>query len=299
MADFVLNQTPLLSRSTLDRAEHLRADAGALQKGWDSALVLRVNRRSQARVDGTSLVLDPVTGDAPPDDAVFLGVHDERHIWAVRDDTVDGDLRDLRAVGAVLDDTQAGMLTTAVGLLFWHAKSKFSAIDGTPTKQINAGWSRVSETGNEEFPRSDPAVICLVHDGADRVLLARQHTWPETMLSILAGFAEVGESLETCVRREILEEVGVDVTDVRYLGSQPWPFPRSLMLGFAAVADPEQPLEFKDGEIAEAHWFTRSEVRAALAAGDWSTAPSGRLRLPASISIARVILESWAATTDS
>ena len=137
-----------------------------------------------------------------------------------------------------------------------------------------------------------------MHDGADRVVLARQTVWPERMFSLLAGFVEAGESFETCVVREIAEEIGLSVRDVRYLGSQPWPFPRSLMVGFHAVADPDQEFSFNDGEIAEAHWFTRDEVRDALAAGDWGSAAasSSELLLPGSVSIAREIIESWAAS---
>ena len=114
-------------------------------------------------------------------------------------------------------------------------------IDGSPTKSIKAGWSRVNPVnGHEEFPRIDPAVICLVHDGHDRAVLARQTMWPERLFSLLAGFVEAGESFEACVVREIAEEIGLTVRDVRYLGSQPWPFPRSLMVGFHAIGDPEQ-----------------------------------------------------------
>jgi NAD+ diphosphatase len=113
----------------------------------------------------------------------------------------------------------------------------------------------------------------------------------------LAGFVEAGESLETCVAREIKEEVGLDVSGIEYLGSQPWPFPRSVMIGFSAVADPDQPLAFQDGEIAEAHWFERTEVVAALELGDWGSESTSRLLLPGSISIARGMLEAWAATT--
>ena len=108
-------------------------------------------------------------------------------------------------------------------------------------------------------------MICLVHDGHDRAVLARQTVWPERLFSLLAGFVEAGESFESCVVREIAEEIGLTVTDVRYLGSQPWPFPRSLMVGFHALGDPEQEFSFNDGEIAEAAWFTRAEVREALA----------------------------------
>lgn len=110
---------------------------------------------------------------------------------------------------------------------------------------------------------------------------------------MLAGFVEAGESLEACVVREIREEVGVDVHDVQYLGSQPWPFPRSLMLGFSAVADPEQNVEFLDGEISEAQWFTREEVRAALEVGDWASSEEAPLLLPGSISIARGLIIGW------
>ena len=125
-------------------------------------------------------------------------------------------------------------------------------------------------------------------------MLARQTLWPPRLFSILAGFVEAGESVESCVVREIAEEVGLDVTDVTYLGSQPWPFPRSLMIGFHALGDPEQEFAFRDGEIAEAEWFTRDEVRTALEAGDWSSESQSRLLLPGSISIAREIIESWA-----
>ena len=109
-----------------------------------------------------------------------------------------------------------------------------------------------------------------------------------------AGFVEAGESFESCVAREIREEIGIAVRDIRYLGSQPWPFPRSLMVGFHALADPGQDFSFNDGEIAEAAWFTRDEMRAALAAGDWSSDSESKLLLPGSISIARMIIESWA-----
>ncbi|MFE3001126.1 NAD(+) diphosphatase [Nocardia sp. NPDC059246] len=304
MSGFQLNAVPVLSRTSLDRAEDLRSDEQALKEGWAQAKLLRMNKRGQVRVDNGTVVLEPALTLAPEraPGAVFLGVDDGTHLWAVRDNTIEGTLADLRAYGSTLDldDFGTGLLSTAIALLNWHDKAAFSAVDGTPTTAANGGWSRISETGHEDFPRTDPAVICLIHDGGDRVLLARQHTWPQGLFSLLAGFVEAGESLERCVEREIKEEVGVDVREIRYLGSQPWPFPRSLMLGFAAVADPDQPLAFHDGEIAEAYWFTRDEVRAALAAGAWgsptgATGGEAKLLLPGSISIARTIVESWAA----
>lgn len=289
---------PLLSRSAVDRAEEVRSDEQALKGGWAEARLLRVNRRGQVRFAEGALVLDAAVefSAEPSPAAVFLGIGEGRHLWAVRDNELSGELTDLRMLAGGIDDFTAGLLSTAVALLNWHDKAGFHAADGSATVTAKGGWSRVTESGHEEFPRIDPAVICLIHDGADRILLARQHAWPKTLFSILAGFVEAGESLERCVEREMKEEVGLDVREIHYLGSQPWPFPRSLMLGFAAVANPEQPLAFSDGEIAEAHWFTRAEVRAALSAGDWSAQQEGvRLLLPGSISIARTIVESWAA----
>nr|WP_198428245.1 NAD(+) diphosphatase [Nocardia bovistercoris] len=293
-----MNAVPLLSRSAVDRAELVRSDERALKEGWPSAGLLRVNARGQVKmVDGALIFDEAIEYSAEPSPAaVFLGIGEGRHLWAVRDADLTGELTDLRRLVSDLDDFTAGVLTSALALLNWHDKAGFDAGAGVATVSAKGGWSRVTEQGYEEFPRIDPAVICLIHDGADRVLLARQHAWPPTVYSILAGFVEAGESLERCVEREMKEEVGLDVREIRYLGSQPWPFPRSLMLGFAAVADPEQPLAFSDGEIAEAHWFTRAEVRAALDVGDWSTRAEGaRLLLPNAISIARTMVESWAA----
>ncbi|MEU4810738.1 NAD(+) diphosphatase [Nocardia fluminea] len=293
---FRLKDVPLLSRSTIDRAEHARLDPGALREGWGEAKILRIDTRGKVRVEGDRIVLDAAVSVAeePGEGAVFLGAVEGSHLWAVRVSELDGTLKDLRTLGAV-DDFTAELLSTAYALLNWHERAGYHGGDGTATTSSRGGWSRLTAAGEEEFPRIDPAVICLVHDGADRVLLARQQSWPETMFSLLAGFVEVGESLERCVEREVREEVGVDLRDIHYLGSQPWPFPRSLMVGFAAVGDPAQELVFSDGEIAEAHWFTRDEVRAALRVGDWSARESGaRLLVPGSISIARSIIESWA-----
>ena len=223
-------------------------------------------------------------------------------VWAVRgpleapeDPDVNAEVADLRGAGQLFDDVGAQLVSSAAALLNWHASARFSSVDGSPTKPIRAGWARVNPVnGHEEFPRIDPAVICLVHDGGDRAVLARQTVWPQRLFSLLAGFVEAGESFETCVVREIREEIGLTVRDIRYLGSQPWPFPRSLMIGFHAIGDPDEPFAFNDGEIAEAEWFTRDEVRAALAIGDWSSDSESKLLLPGSVSIARVIIESWA-----
>jgi len=305
IADFELRSVPLLSRVGADRADQLRTDVEAAAAGWAEAALLRVDSRNQVLVADGRVVLGAAAelGDKPPSEAVFLGrLEDGRHVWAIRgalqapaDPDAHTEVVNLRSLGPIFDDASGQLMSSAVALLNWHEKARFSSLDGSPTRPARAGWSRINPvTGHEEFPRIDPAVICLIHDGGDRAVLARQTVWPERMFSLLAGFVEAGESFEACVAREIREEIGLTVRDVRYLGSQPWPFPRSLMVGFHAVGDPAQGFSFNDGEIAEAAWFTRDEVRAALAAGDWSTSSESKLLLPGSISIARVIIESWA-----
>ncbi|MGE2692705.1 NAD(+) diphosphatase [Mycolicibacterium pulveris] len=303
---FRLRHVPLLSRVGADRSDALRTDVDAAIAGWSDAALLRVDRRNQVLISGGRVLLGNTAnlGDKPPQDAVFLGrLNDGRHVWAIRaaleapdDPDLQTEVLDLRRGGQIFDDVSAQLLATATALLNWHDSARFSTVDGAPTRPAKAGWSRVDPiSGHEEFPRIDPAVICLVHDGHDRAVLARQTGWPQRLFSLLAGFVEAGESFESCVVREVAEETGLTVTDVQYLGSQPWPFPRSLMVGFHAIGDPEQEFSFNDGEIAEAAWFTRAEVREALDAGDWSSDSSSRLLLPGSISIAREIIESWAA----
>ena len=305
---FQLDGPPLLSRSTVDRQEPLRDDHERQRQLWPKAQVLRVDRRGRLEVSGHSLVLTPAA-ELPPstvDEAVLLGEQDEVAYWAVLTDDVPREdhpnWADLRMCGAVLDAMSAGLAVTAVAVVGWHRRSPFCPRCGHRSTFARAGWARVCPNCSlEEYPRTDPAVICLVHDGADRVLLARQPTWPAGRFSVLAGFVEAGESLEACVAREVLEEVGVAVHDIRYLGSQPWPFPRSLMIGFAAVASREQAVRPAAGEIAEARWVSRDEVRAAIAAGSWSNrtgpvqGPEGGLILPGEVSIAGRMLAAWVA----
>jgi len=246
---------------------------------------------------------------SPPPGAVLLGAVDGIDHWAVRGEVADGG--GLRQFGSLLPDTDAGLLTTATALLTWHATAAFCPRCGQPNAATVAGWSRICPQEHEEFPRTDPAAIVLVHDGADSIVLARQPIWPVGRMSVLAGFVEAGESLEGTVAREVLEEVGVHVSDVSYLGSQPWPFPRSLMVGFAARAEPGARLSPRVGEIEEAHWFHRDEVRRMLAAevGSWGgaenpaaeppavTAADGTrvtVMLPDPVSIARRMVQAWA-----
>lgn len=298
---------PLLSRA-VDRQESLRTDLARQRAGWPHARVLLVDGSDRTPVRDGALAPRPAAGiaDAPPDEAVLLGVSKDTAYWALRtgrEERVAGEhWRDLRGCGAELGDIDAGLLTTAVALLGWHDRARFCALCGSATARRTAGWARYClRCEHEEYPRTDPSMICLVHDAEDsHVLLARQPDWPHNRFSLLAGFVEAGESLESCVVREVSEEVGVEVRDVRYLGSQPWPFPRSLMIGFAAVADRDAPLRPGDGEIACARWVSREELRSALAEGGWTHREedgpeSPGLLLPGEVSIARHMLDAWAA----
>lgn len=295
-AAFQLDAAPVLSRSTVDRREPLRDSPGNAAQLWSAGQVVLVDCKGRTPLtDDDRLHCHPTAefGERPATDAVLLGAQDGVGYWALRSSQDGGDAgwRDLRSAGAVLNDTDAGLLTTAVGLLGWHDNASYCAKCGAKTERVRSGWARrCTGCDREEYPRTDPAVICLVHDGADQVVLARQPVWPPGRYSVLAGFVEVGEALEACVQREVAEEVGIPVSDVRYLGSQPWPFPRSLMLGFAAVADPSLPLHPAEGEIEHARWVHRDEVREALESGG----TSGDLRLPPSVSIAYRMLRGWA-----
>ena len=191
----------------------------------------------------------------------------------------------LREVGAVLSDRDAGLLTHAVALANWHETFTHCPRCGSPTDPVASGHARRCPVdGSEHFPRVDPAMIVLVTDPAGRALLARNAQWPERRVSILAGFVEAGESAEQAVAREVAEETGITVSAVTYLGSQPWPMPQSLMLGFRAAAA-NTDIQVDDDEIAEANWYSRDELTAAIAAGT--------IRLPPPVSIAHRILQTW------
>ena len=196
----------------------------------------------------------------------------------------------LRQVGTLLSDRDAGMLTEALAILNWHRSHRFSPRSGEATVSEKGGWVRRDpHSGAEVFPRTDPAVIVGVVDANDRLLLGSNALWESNRYSLLAGFVEPGESLEQAVEREIFEESGVRVTDPVYLGSQPWPFPASLMLGFTArVADGFVGSGTPDGtEILDLRWFSREELLAALP----------EITLPGPTSIARAIIEEWYGST--
>jgi NAD+ diphosphatase len=192
----------------------------------------------------------------------------------------------LREAGPLLSDRDVGLLTHAVGLGNWHEVFVHCPRCGAVTEPSLAGHCRVCPVDHSDhFPRLDPAVIMLVTDPEDRALLARNARWPERRVSILAGFVEPGESAEQAVAREVFEETGIGVGETRYVGSQPWPMPHSLMLGFRAEATGSLLITVDHEEIAEASWYSRDDLRAALA--------EGTIRLPPPVSIAHRIIESW------
>ena len=161
----------------------------------------------------------------------------------------------LRQAATLLGDRDAGLFTHAVALANWHERHTHCPRCGALTVPAPAGhMRRCPVDGSEHFPRIDPAVIMLVTDDEDRCLLARNRMWPPRRVSILAGFVEAGESAEQAVAREVREETGIAVSGIRYVGSQAWPMPQSLMLGFRADAGPGQQITVDDEEIAEARW---------------------------------------------
>ncbi|MBA3419152.1 MAG: NAD(+) diphosphatase [Geodermatophilaceae bacterium] len=283
------DRRPVLSRAVHDRAAIRRRDTDWLAASWGTAQVLAVDPDYTVPIvetdDGPVLLWRTASTVDSSQEYVFLGEHDGTAYAVVRSarDLHADRWLGLREIGAELPEVEAGLLVEAIALAQWHDRHLYCPRCGRETASEQAGWVRRCTQGHEQFPRTDPAVIMLVHDGADRCILGRQAVWPAGRFSILAGFVEPGESAEAAVAREVFEEVGVTVTDVRYAGSQPWPFPSSLMLGFTAQVSGDPTLHIDEHEIAEAHWLTRSEV---------AEQPAYR-RLPPPLSIAHRIITDW------
>ncbi|MFI6517432.1 NAD(+) diphosphatase [Spirillospora sp. NPDC050679] len=292
-----MTETPLewlaLGRGTLDRAAERRRDDAWLAAAWNDprtrVLVVEDGQALVAFDPAPALVLVP-PDRAPDGERYLMGVDGGGTVYfAVAGPlpAVEGaEPAGLRQVGAVLGDRDSGLLTHAVALEHWHRTHGFCPRCGARSDLASAGHTRICQAEHtEQFPRVDPAVIMLVRDDADRVLLARGPQWPEDRRSILAGFVEPGESLEGAVEREVLEEVGIRVHDVRYLGSQPWPLPQSLMVGFFARAEGGQELRPDPVEIVDAAWYSREELREAVERGE--------IVAPGPLSIAAQLIMRW------
>ncbi|WP_151526139.1 NAD(+) diphosphatase [Serinicoccus kebangsaanensis] len=287
-----------LSRSRVDRWAQVRTDEAELGQiiRRDSTRVLEL-RADTVPVDPTSmrLVLRPPRPEDLDREPWFLG-RDEGVDYVAVVASAEGvpeaagsaaqpRWAGLREVGADLDDRDAGLLTAATALRGWHDRHGYCPRCGAPTVVTQGGWVRSCPVdGSEHHPRTDPAVIMAVTDPQDRLLLATGLPWPDGRVSVLAGFVEAGESLEAAVAREVLEEVGVVVTDLVYRGNQPWPFPASLMVAYRArTADTE--LRVQESELRSAAWYSRAELASGLR--------EGRLTLPSRVSIAHRLIQEW------
>jgi NAD+ diphosphatase len=293
-----------LSRGEVDRSTARRSDAAWLAAAWvDPGTRVLVVSDGQALVrsgDGPAELVFVAPQQAPEGVRFLLGTDADGVVYfgvAGPLPLPDGEPAagagvqpiSLRQAGPLLSDRDAGLMTHAVALGNWHAVHTHCPRCGAVTEPELAGHSRRCVVdGSEHFPRLDPAVIMLVTDPDDRCLLARNAMWPERRVSILAGFVEPGESAEQAVAREVHEETGITIAGARYVGSQPWPMPHSLMLGFRARATGSLEIRVDFDEIAEARWFSRGELRASIA--------SGEIRLPPPVSIAHRIIESWYGT---
>ena len=305
----------------LDRIAKLRQDddwVSAAFVGDDAQAVLVSNDRNlvAGSTDGeqsmrAALVPLSLVRDRLPADAftwTLLGLDDTTPVFAV-DLPTDalaalpeladtGRFVDIRKVGSLVPMADAALLAYARALLAWHRRHRYCSSCGAPTDSRQAGHvrrCRSAECAVDVFPRTDPVVIALVthrreHDGVVRCLLGRHSRLPRGVYSILAGFVEPGESPEEAVAREVREESGVEVTDVRYVAAQPWPFPYSLMMGFRATATTDD-IVLDGDELEDAQWFTAAEL---AAFGEWDD-ESATYRLPRRDSIARVLLDEWLA----
>jgi len=285
----------------LDRADALRDDPVALARLWDDARVLLLDEEGRAlAADGGGV--QPVHGrrlGGGPGTAIFLGLRDGQGWFAQRAETatpaVVGDAPqwlDLRRAAAQWPAVESTAFAQARAVLHWHARHRHCGDCGGAVGFVRGGWlGRCTQCGSEHYPRTDQAIIAAVTDG-ERLLLGRQASWAPNRWSVLAGFVEPGESLEQTVAREVREESGVRVRSCQYLASQPWAFPGSLMLGFIARAEPDEPVV--GDELEDARWFNRDSVRDGLAR-DWRQAPQdgAGIVLSSPISIARWLIERW------
>jgi NAD+ diphosphatase len=277
-----------LSRSKLDRAAQLRTDQSAMADLWRQARIIKMLGDRFLVADGK---LEYVTPSDDSQDRFFLGLDDANTPYFVlhnkfQETEFPEEYKSLRTIGAQLDDLQIGAAVHALALTQWHETHQRCARCGSSTHSILAGAVRECDScAASHHPRTDPAIIVLVKDNQNRILLGRQKIWPEKRFSTFAGFVEPGESFESCVIREVAEECGGQITQMNYLGSQPWPFPASIMIAYEAQISNPDSVKADGEEIEEIIWLSKESLK--------SKVLSGELLLPPIISVARAMINNW------
>ena len=278
-----------LARAQLDRKAELRSDSLALQKLEPSAIFYKFYDGNFFVSDGRLAKFafaDKPTGEH---ETYFLGVDSSgagHFLWNQADSpSVDLRLSSLREIAGGLSAEEIGIAVQGQGLALWHNSHPRCARCGKETKSCDGGYLRRCDEGHPHHPRTDPAVIVLVKDRHDRILLGHQASWDEGRFSTFAGFVEPGESFEAAVIREVQEEAGVLVSELIYLGSQPWPFPASVMIAFEAITDNPDHAVADGTEITEIGWWSRDSLKADI--------DQGKLRLPPFVSVARAMINRW------
>ena len=289
--------------SCIDRAGELRTNQATLDELWLQAKILHIaDGRIAARdekltfLSAADIVASAASGKFTEGTRYFLGldltdrspyfVWDTQWIGDVSDEVKAAGFTTLREIGAQLSPIESELALHATALSNWHRAHPRCPRCGGATRVDLGGAARYCDTDqSQHHPRTDSAVIVLIKDRADRILLGHQPVWPEGRFSTFAGFLEPGETFEQCVSREVFEESRIKVSEISYLGSQPWPFPASIMIAFEAVTDNPEDAQGDGEEITEVRWFSRAELKAAAA--------DGSLLLPPSISVARKMIEGW------
>jgi NAD+ diphosphatase len=278
-----------LAVAEVDRSAHLRSDEAYIKSAWPNALVLQfMSEKFVSHSNQLTLVKGASLGEYDSQSDYFLGVQDGENFFLrhLNDETLTSEFKSLRAIGSFLSPRDIGLAVHAQGLANWHSKHPRCSLCGGPTVVVLAGAvRRCPADQSEHYPRTDGAIIVLIKDDKDQVLLGRQKVWPKHRFSTFAGFVEPGESFEHCVIREVREEAGVELTKINYLGSQPWPFPASLMIAFEAVTNTPELARADGDEIEEIRWFSREDMKAAIA--------DKSLILPLEISVARQMINAW------
>jgi len=293
--------TPVFTGTNIDRAADLRGDRAEIQRLLKDPRAVVIGASADRVLVSSDpepvLLRRPVEGRVNPYQPILLGLEDGRPLFGADLDDPEaeghiaetglGRLATLREAGMVLPQNEGGLAAYLVGLLNWHRTHRFCAVCGSATRVADAGLSRrCLSCQARHFPRTDPVVIMLVeHNG--HVLLGRRIGWTEARYSILAGFIATGETPEEAVLREVREESGIVAHSPRYVASQPWPFPSSLMLGYEASSDGGEPVP-QPGEMLDVRWFSVDEIAAAQRG-------EGDLLLPGPVSIARGLIDAWVA----